>query len=143
MNKISAIMAIDSNGAIGKGDSLLIKDKVDQAFFAGYTMGKTCIVGYNTFKTLPKLKGRDVVLDTKHTLDLKWGVFNSPISEIVVIGGAKTYHKYSSQIEELHITKFDYSLEEGDVKVDLSLFDHLDRREIVFKGNGFVIEKWK
>ena len=106
MNKVTAIVAVDSNWGIGLGQDLLIKNKVDQAFFAGYTMGKTCLVGWNTFQTLPKLTGRLISLDLRDTQDLKRLDHCSPLGEVVVIGGAVTYAKYAEQIEEVYITIF-------------------------------------
>lgn len=141
MNKVSAIVAVDSNWGIGLGQDLLIKDKVDQAFFAGYTMGKTCLVGWNTFQTLPKLTGRLISLDLRGTQDLKRLDHCSPLGEVVVIGGAVTYAKYADQIEEVYITIFEEELD-SDKWFDVYLFQHLDERVIVFKGDGFKIWHW-
>lgn len=141
MNKVTAIVAVDLDGYIGDGDKLLFKDKVDQAFFVGYTMGKACVVGYNTYNTLPKLTGRELILDTRTTLDLKFASFKSQVNEVVVIGGAKTYTKYAPQIEEVLITIFNESVG-GDKRVDLNLFNHLKTRTTVFKTERFTIEEW-
>ena len=141
MNKVTAIVAVDSNWGIGLGQDLLIKNKVDQAFFAGYTMGKTCLVGWNTFQTLPKLTGRLISLDLSVTQDLKRLDHCSPLGEVVVIGGAVTYAKYAEQIEEVYITIFEEELD-SDKWFDIDLFQHLDERVIVFKGDGFKIWHW-
>lgn len=141
MNKVTAIVAVDSNWGIGLGQELLIKNKVDQAFFAGYTMGKTCLVGWNTFQTLPKLTGRLISLDLSGTQDLKRLDHCSPLGEVVVIGGAVTYAKYADQIEEVYITIFEEELD-SDKWFDVCLFQHLDERVIVFKGEGFKIWHW-
>lgn len=141
MNKVSAIVAVDSNWGIGLGQDLLIKDKVDQAFFAGYTMGKACLVGWNTFQTLPKLTGRLISLDLRGTQDLKRLDHCSTLGEVVVIGGAVTYAKYAEQIEEVYITIFEEELD-SDKWFDVDLFQHLDERVIVFKGKGFKIWHW-
>lgn len=141
MNKVTAIVAVDSNWGIGLGQDLLIKNKVDQAFFAGYTMGKACLVGWNTFQTLPKLTGRLISLDLRGTQDLKRLDHWSPLGEVVVIGGAVTYAKYAEQIEEVYITIFEEELD-SDKWFDVCLFQHLDERVIVFKGEGFKIWHW-
>lgn len=142
MNRVSAIVAVDANWGIGKGQDLLIKDKVDQAFFAGFTMGKACLVGYNTLQTLPPLSGRDIIEDGRsYLLGLKELYHNAQIGEVVVIGGAKTYKKYSKQIETLYVTKFSETLD-SDKYFDVDLFQHLENRVIVFKGKGFIIERW-
>ena len=141
MNKVSAIVAVDVNWGIGLGQDLLIKDKVDQAFFAGYTMGKACVVGWNTFQTLPKLTGRYISLDTRLTKDLKRLDHCASLGEVVVIGGAKTYTKYAEQIEEVYITIFEEELD-SDKRFDVDLFQHLDERVCVFKGSNFRIWHW-
>ena len=72
MNKVTAIVAVADNLGIGVGEELLIKSSVDMAFFSGFTQGKCLLVGYNTYQTLPKLVGREIVLDPcKRTSRLK------------------------------------------------------------------------
>ena len=88
-----------------------------------------------------KLSGRLISLDLRDTQDLKRLDHCSPLGEVVVIGGAVTYAKYAEQIEEVYITIFEEELD-SDKWFDVYLFQHLDERVIVFKGDGFKIWHW-
>lgn len=132
---IKAILAVDADNGIGVGDQLAFANKVDQAFFAGYTMGQTCIVGYNTFQQVKNLKGRNIMLisrDEKHLPD-----------DCIIVGGAKTYKKFASVTAEVLITFFNDSNPNADIKLDpYEVYPHLTKRETVFKTAEFHIEKW-
>lgn len=68
--KLIAIAAVALDGVIGIGDKIPWRISEDFKHFRNTTMGHTLIMGYNTFKTLPKkaLEGRIyVVLSKKHT----------------------------------------------------------------------------
>ena len=54
---LSMIAAIDKNGAIGKDGKLPWSIPSDLKMFKEYTMGKTILMGYNTFLSLPGLLG--------------------------------------------------------------------------------------
>lgn len=140
-NKASAIVSVASDYSIGYTDgSLIFRNREDLMFFSGFTQGKICIVGYNTHSTLPHLANREVILDTRGDfLNLR-----DLGEDVVVIGGAKTYKKYSKQIEELFLTEFDStSSEEGKDKVffDIGDFSHLNRGEVITKGKGYQITR--
>lgn len=143
--KVSAIVAVASDGSIGytNGD-LIFRNKEDMMFFSGFTQGKVCIVGHNTYITLPSLSNRVIIKDAREGVrDLKW-LSRYEGKDVVVIGGAATYKKYAPQTEELFITKFDSSGEgsgEGRVYFKESWYSHLDREELVAKGDGYKIIK--
>ena len=140
-NKVSAIVAVASDYSIGYNDgSLIFHNREDLMFFSGFTQGKVCIVGYNTYVTLPNLANREIILDTRwDLLDLQ-GLGK----DVVVIGGAKTYKKYSNQVEELFLTEFDTtSNKDGKEKVffDIDDFNHLNLGEVITKGKGYQINR--
>lgn len=140
-NKVSAIVAVASDYSIGYNDgSLIFHNREDLMFFSGFTQGKVCIVGYNTYVTLPHLANREIILDTRwDLLDLQ-GLGK----DVVVIGGAKTYKKYSNQVEELFLTEFDTtSNKDGKEKVffDIDDFNHLNLGEVITKGKGYQINR--
>lgn len=147
--KVSAIVAVASDGGIGytNGD-LIFRNKEDMMFFSGFTQGKVCIVGHNTYTTLPRLSNRVIIKDARECVrDLKW-LSRYEGKDVVVIGGAATYKKYAPQTEELFITKFDSSGESGEgvagrerVYFEESWYSHLDREELVAKGDGYKIIK--
>lgn len=140
-NKVSAIVAVASDYSIGYTDgSLIFHNREDLMFFSGFTQGKICIVGYNTYATLPHLANREVILDTRGDfLNLR-----DLGEDVVVIGGAKTYKKYSHQVDELFLTEFDTSpSKEGKDKVffDIEDFSHLNRGEVITKGKDYQITR--
>ena len=89
------------------------------------TMGGTLLVGYNTFQTLPPLKGRRVVMDTREQVfdysksqdqdylktfmsnELKMPLWVHGSGETWCIGGKKTYEKYAHMFTEIHISHID------------------------------------
>lgn len=106
---IEAIVAIGNQGQIGLNGELPWHDPDDLKWFRDVTMGKVCIVGYNTAQTLPDLPGRVVFPDcVTVTPDV---IANSYIAEgrgLIVIGGAKTYQRWAPYITRWHIGRIDY-----------------------------------
>ena len=49
---IIGIVAVDRNGAIGKGGKLPWHYSADMKFFKETTTGNACVMGYNTWLTL-------------------------------------------------------------------------------------------
>lgn len=91
---MKAIIAINKLNYIGKNNELPWRCKEDLKHFKDMTFGKTCLVGHNTFKTLPLLKNRTIIIDKKgEYLEADW-----------CIGGKKTYEKYLHLFTELHIS---------------------------------------
>jgi len=92
---MKAIIAINKEGYIGLNSTLPWKSPDDLKHFKQLTLGCNLLVGYNTYIKLPKLSGRNVILDTNDvdisTID--W-----------CIGGKKTYEKYMHLFTELHIS---------------------------------------
>lgn len=145
--KVQAIVATSPTGCIGVGKDLIYHNKQDLAFFSGFTQGKACLVGHNTLETLPHLKGREVVKDTRHQIELLKGLVKG--KQTVVIGGGKTYRKYAKQIEELCVTEFNLvhekeltSSEKDLVYFNLKDFSHLDKKEVVMRTKDFFVVKY-
>lgn len=143
--KVSAIVAVVQDNSIGyKDGNLIFHNREDLMFFSGFTQGKICVVGYNTHLTLPKLSNRTLILDERNrTIDLKWKArFEG--KDVVVIGGGATYNKYAPQVEELYITKFEGVGEDKGERVffDELQFQHLHKRTVVGKGEGYSIYRW-
>jgi dihydrofolate reductase len=92
------IYAVNNLGYIGLNDGLPWRSKADFKHFKEKTMGARLIVGYNTYQTLPPLKGREIVL-YERGMDLEgidW-----------CIGGKKTYEELCHLFTELHISYID------------------------------------
>src|SRR5918999_795869 len=68
---IIGIVAVDQNGAIGKGGGLPWHYPADMKFFKQQTMGHACVMGYRTWRSLKKpLKERlNIVLSRKSEVE--------------------------------------------------------------------------
>lgn len=94
---MKGIIAINNIGFIGKDGVLPWDCPEDLQHFKKLTMDCTVLVGFNTFKTLPYLKGRTKILDERGKfLKADW-----------CIGGKKTFEKYCKVFTELHISYID------------------------------------
>ena len=51
--KITGIVCIDKNNGIGKDNNIPWNNKEDKLHFKKTTTGHTCIVGKNTYNSLP------------------------------------------------------------------------------------------
>lgn len=115
---IHLIVAIDNDGAIGRGGDLLEHIGADLRRFRRITMGNTLLMGRRTFESLPSgaLPGRRNIVLTRDT------AFSAPGIEVAhslgqavamaadgpgdtfVIGGAQIYAAALPQAEVLHLT---------------------------------------
>ncbi|MEE3496146.1 MAG: dihydrofolate reductase, partial [Butyrivibrio sp.] len=72
---MKAIVAVDSNWAIGYQGRLLVSIRADQQNFKNLTMGKTIVYGRKTLETFPRkavLPGRNnIILSTKKDYEVK------------------------------------------------------------------------
>jgi dihydrofolate reductase len=95
---MKAIIAVNNLGFIGIGDELLWKSSEDLKHFKKLTLNQTCLVGFRTYNSLPKLPNRVLIVDDRDdfTIGFDW-----------VIGGKKTYEKYCKFFTELHISHID------------------------------------
>jgi dihydrofolate reductase len=100
---MKAILAVNNLGFIGLNGGLPWHSKADFQHFKKLTKDSRLLVGYNTFQTLPPLKGREVVLCGRDMIDadvMDWGID-------WCIGGKKTYERFASYFTELHISHID------------------------------------
>ena len=96
---MKAILAVNNLGFIGlRGGLPWIKHTEDFKLFKKLTKDQTLLVGYNTFQTLPNLKGRTIVQDSDNVDfdSIDW-----------CIGGKYTYEKYAHLFTELHVSHID------------------------------------
>ena len=126
---MKSIIAMAQNRVIGKNGGLPWPNiKEDLKHFKEFTMGKTLIVGKNTFDTLPLLKNRECLVLTKPVDDIdayitnQYMVNNNAMTGqmitmedvesysrfrkgyLIVAGGAKTYVKLLPYITEFYVT---------------------------------------
>lgn len=98
-----AIVAVNNLGFIGLNGGLPWKCKEDLRHFKNLTYGGNLLGGYNTFLTLPELKGRLVIPDKRELSEVvKLWIKSCP--DLICIGGKLTYEKYCHLFTELHIS---------------------------------------
>lgn len=116
---ISIIAAIGENRELGKDNKLLWNISEDMERFRGITTGHPVIVGQNTFESIGRpLPDRVNIILTKdegykadgafvaHTPEeaLQVAQYESPGTEIFVIGGAMVYKTYMPFVHKLYLT---------------------------------------
>ena len=128
---IIGIVAVDTNGAIGKGGKLPWHYSADMKFFKQTTIGNTVVMGHKTWLTLKhplpnrlnivlsrqsEIKPQDSVMvlrDVESVLstakDLKGDLF--------VIGGEQVYRSFLPHIEKWIVTEVPLTVEGADAFV--------------------------
>lgn len=121
--KVIHLVARDSKGGIGKGNSLMWNIPEDMKFFRDSTLGHVCLVGRKTAESFPKSLSRRVVVEvtrntqtnavsTTRTLFLSdflrhsvqmCGVVNT--DKIFIIGGEMLYNSTFDIADELWVTE--------------------------------------
>jgi len=109
---LNLIVAVDENWGIGKDNKLLAHIPEDMRYFTEKTMGRTVIMGENTFKSLPggALPGRDNIVIT---FDENFHAENVKVQHDLedlpdngfVIGGASIYRQLLPACDCCYITK--------------------------------------
>jgi dihydrofolate reductase len=125
---IIGIVAVDRNGAIGKGGQLPWHYPADLKFFKGQTTGHVCLMGYKTWLTLKRpLPNRlNVVLtrraeveplesvvwlrDKQSALSLK----NYLNCDLFIIGGAQIFEMFRGEIDRWLVTEVPLTVEGAD-----------------------------
>ena len=127
---ISAIVAMDNQGAIGKNGQLLCRIPMDMQRFRRLTLGETIILGRKTLDTFPNrkpLEGRrnlilsrdpefqcpgaevyhsvDAVLDRLSELEDK---------EFFVVGGASVYRQFNGHLDRVYVTRILHTFDGAD-----------------------------
>ena len=144
---IIGIVAVDKNGAIGKGGKLPWHYSADMKFFRQTTTGHACVMGYKTWLTLNKpLKDRlNIVLSRQSQIDPQDSVvvlrdFKSVISlarylrcDLFVMGGEQVYRAFVQYIEKWIVTEVPLTVEDADAFVPedyLKGFTRTESKEI-------------
>ena len=119
MAKLIIMAAIGKNGELGKDNDLIWHLKEDLKFFKEKTINHKVVMGYNTFKSLPKLLvNRTHIVLTHHDIDNKdvlvFNNFNDLINylnnldeDVYIIGGSKIYDLFMPLVDELILTEID------------------------------------
>ena len=128
---IIGIVAVDRNGAIGKGGKLPWHYSADMKFFKETTTGNACVMGYKTWLTLKRpLPNRlNIVLSRQAEIDPPDSVVvlrdvESVLSmardlkcDLFVIGGEQVYSSFLPHIEKWIVTEVPLTVEHADAFV--------------------------
>lgn len=122
--KLSLIAAVGKNNELGKDNALIWHLPGDLQFFKETTMGKTIVMGYNTYLSLPRrLPGRKYVVMSFKDIDLGEDIkvclnreelmaeLEKIDDEIFIIGGASMYKQFLNECENLYLTEIDATSE--------------------------------
>lgn len=124
---MKAIVAVDKNWAIGKGNDLLVKIPSDQKFFRQETSGHVVVMGRKTLESFPggmPLKNRtNIVLTRKQNYDGKGALVVHSLEELLeelkkyadediyVVGGGQIYELLLPYCNLIHVTKINFVYE--------------------------------
>lgn len=127
MNTLTIIAAIGKNNELGYKNDLIWHLPDDLKFFKEKTTGKTIVMGYNTFLSLPKLlpNRKHIVLSTDK-LDIKDVTSFTNLDELIkfikeideevfIIGGASIYKQFINLVDKMYLTEVESEFEKADV----------------------------
>lgn len=121
--KIELIVAKSSNNVIGKNNELIWDIPEDRTHFKNVTMGKTIVMGRNTYESIGRpLPGRKNVIitsDPSKINDERLSFVSSveevlelaKVEEVVIIGGDSVYKQFLPYCDILHVTEIDKDFE--------------------------------
>lgn len=155
-NKISLVVALNSDYVIGTENKLPWYIPEDLAYFKQVTLGKPIIMGRKTFESIGRiLPGRkNIVIShnfshpgvTTYTSLAEALTDNHDVPEICVIGGGQIFHQALEYANILHLTWVDVSVINPCAwfpKVDFSQWQLEEKRELLSQsGIKCLIEKY-
>ncbi|MGH9873320.1 MAG: dihydrofolate reductase [Pyrinomonadaceae bacterium] len=128
---IIGIVAVDRNGAIGKGGKLPWHSSADMKFFKETTTGNTVVMGHNTWRSLknPLPNRLNIVLSRRSVVEPQGSVLvlrdvDSVLSrakhlegDLYVIGGEQVYRSFLPYLEKWIVTEVPLTIEDADAFV--------------------------
>lgn len=132
---INIIAAVGKNLELGKDNKLIWPIKEDLIYFKEKTLGKTVVMGKNTFYSIGKaLPGRNNIVLTSGDIDVDnikvlhdyKEVFSLEEDEIYIIGGESIYRLFLPYADNLYLTEID----EEDTLAD-SYFPYFDKEDYI------------
>ena len=125
--KISIIVAVDRNWAIGNRGDQLYYIREDLRHFKELTLGHPIIMGRKTFEALPRgpLPGRRNIVITRQAdfrpdgAEVAAGLEEAiamcaDSSEVFIIGGAQVYRQALPLVTDIYLTQIDAAAPEAD-----------------------------
>jgi dihydrofolate reductase len=124
LKKISIIVAVSSNGIIGKNGTLPWHIPMDLNHFKEYTLNTSVIMGRHCYHSIGNpLPNRENIVVSHQNISIEGCIVVSSIekaievatkSEIFIIGGGQIYEKAFQYASEIQMTKI-FGQHEGDV----------------------------
>jgi dihydrofolate reductase len=150
---IIGIVAVDRNGAIGKGGKLPWRYSADMKFFKETTTGNAVVMGYKTWQTLKKaLPNRlNIVLSRQSEIEPQDSVavrrdVESVLStaknltcDLFVIGGAQVYRSFLPHIEKWIVTEVPLTIEGADTFVPGNYLEGFTKSESKQLDDGIAV----
>ncbi|HFD86776.1 MAG TPA: type 3 dihydrofolate reductase [Gammaproteobacteria bacterium] len=144
--KISLILAMDRQRAIGRQGQIPWRLSGDMQFFKQATMGKPIIMGRKTWESLGRpLPGRQNIVVTRsedyvaegatvvHSIDEALTVAGDA-NEVMVIGGAQIYETLLPKADRIYLTQVDTEVADAD-----TWFPELDEKDwLSNEGDAFA-----
>ena len=140
---IIGIVAVDRNGAIGKGGKLPWHYSADMKFFKETTTGNACVMGHKTWLTLKKpLPNRlNIVLSRNANIEphasvvvagdikLVLAMEKQINKDLFVIGGSQVYSSFLPYIEKWIVTEVPLTVEGADTFMPENYLEGFERTE--------------
>jgi dihydrofolate reductase len=140
---IIGIVAVDRNGAIGKGGKLPWHYRADMKFFKETTTGNACVMGHKTWLTLKKpLPNRlNIVLSRGANIEphdsvvvagdvkLVLAMEKQLNKDLFVIGGSQVYSSFLPYIEKWIVTEVPLTVEGADTFMPKNYLEGFKRTE--------------
>lgn len=150
MNTLTIIAAIGKNNELGYKNDLIWHLPDDLKFFREKTTGKTIVMGYNTFLSLPKLlpNRKHIVLSTDK-LDIKDVTSFTNLEDLIkfikeideevfIIGGASIYKQFVGLVDKMYLTEVESEFKEADVYFPEFNKDEWERIELLENENNNI-----
>jgi dihydrofolate reductase len=142
---IIGIVAVDRQGAIGKGGGLPWHYPADLKFFKARTTGNVCVMGARTWATLKRpLPNRlNVVLTRRTEIEPQASVLvlRDKVSvlslesylacDIFIIGGRQIYEAFMSEIDRWLVTEIPLNVEGADTFMPAGFLDGFEQDETI------------
>ena len=150
MNTLTIIAAIGKNNELGYKNDLIWHLPDDLKFFREKTTGKTIVMGYNTFLSLPKLlPNRKHIVLSSDNLDIKDVTSFTNLEDLIkfikeideevfIIGGASIYKQFIDLVDKMYLTEVESEFKEADVYFPEFNKDEWERIELLENENNNI-----
>ena len=138
------VLAVATNGVIGKDNKLVWKLKADMKFFREITTNNVVVMGRKTFDSIKKplanriniviSRNKELTIEgciVVHSLEKALEIGNSFHKNVYIIGGAQIYKSSLPFAEKIYLTRV-IATPEGDAYFDLQLIDGFKKVNSVF-----------